>query len=120
MKARGAKAVVRDDFKVYTAQGKDFGIGQVETVGFDEFQSEKSNIKKELEQAIETKDLTMACLLITDITLGTSILMAIGDGKVLEAFEYPKLEDNVYELKNVLSRKKQVAPHLLNIFNEIY
>ncbi len=120
MKARGAKAVVRDDFKVYTAKGKDFGIGQVETIGFDELESEKACIKKELEQTRETKDLTMACLLITDIGKGTSLLMAVGEGKVLESFEYPKLEENIYELKNVLSRKKQVAPHLLNLFNEIY
>jgi len=120
MKARGAKAVVRDDFKVYTAKGVDFGIGQVETLGFSEFESEKASIKKELEQTRKTKDLTMACLLITDIGKGTSLLMAVGENKTIEALEYPKLEDNVYELKNVLSRKKQVAPHLLNLFNEIY
>lgn len=120
MKARGAKSVVRDDFKVYTAKGKDFGIGQVETVGFEEFNSEKANIKKELELARETKDLTLACLLITDIAVGTSLLMTVGEGKILEALEYPKLEKDVYELKNVLSRKKQVAPHLLNVFNETY
>lgn len=120
MKARGAKAVVRDDFKVYTVKGKDFGIGQVETIGFDEFHTEKEKIKKELKQTRETKDLTMACLLITDIAQGTSLLMAIGEGKILETFEYPKLEDDLYELKNVLSRKKQVAPHLLNLFNETY
>jgi manganese-dependent inorganic pyrophosphatase len=120
MKTRGAKAVVRDDFKVYTAKGKDFGIGQVETVGFDEFHSEKTKIKEELEQTRETKDLIMACLLITDIVEGTSLLMAVGNKKVLQTFEYPKLEDDVYELKNVLSRKKQVAPHLLNLFNEMF
>ena len=120
IKKRGAGAVVGGDHKVFEAKGKMFGVGQVETVGFAEFYEEKAALAKELDRVRGAKGLSLSSLLVTDIVCGTSLFIAVGEKEVIYNLGYPKLEDGVYELKNVISRKKQVVPHLLSVFNEIY
>lgn len=120
LKKRGPEAVVNGDYKVFEARGRKFGVGQVETIGFDEFYEEKERLVKELEKAREKKDLKLSALLVTDIVMGTSLLLAVGEKEVIYKLDYPRVEDGVYELKNVLSRKKQVVPHILSVFNGIY
>lgn len=120
IKKRGAEAVVNGDYKVFEAKGKKFGVGQAETIGFDEFYEEKEKLKAELLKVKAAKGLMLSALLVTDIVLGTSLFLAAGEKEILYRLDYPKLEDNVYELKNVLSRKKQVVPHILSVFNEVY
>ncbi|MBI5588688.1 MAG: DHH family phosphoesterase, partial [Deltaproteobacteria bacterium] len=120
LKKRGPEAVVNGDYKVFETKGRKFGIGQVETIGFDEFHEEKERLVKELERVREKKDLKLSALLVTDIVMGTSLLLAVGEKEVIYKLDYPRLEEGVYELKNVLSRKKQVVPHILSVFNAIY
>ncbi len=120
LKKRGPEAVVNGDYKVFETKGRKFGVGQVETIGFDEFHEEKERLVKELEKVREKKDLKLSALLVTDIVMGTSLLLAVGEKEVIYKLDYPRLEEGVYELKNVLSRKKQVVPHILSVFNGIY
>ena len=120
LKSRGPEAVVGGDFKVFETKGKKFGIGQVETIGFDEFREEAMKLSEELVKARDKKELKLSALLVTDITQGTSLLLAVGDREVLYKLDYPRLGEGVYELKGVISRKKQVVPHILGLFNEIY
>ena len=120
LKSRGPEAVVGGDFKVFETKGKKFGIGQVETIGFDEFRDEAMKLSEELVKARDKKELKLSALLVTDITQGTSLLLAVGDREVLYKLDYPRLGEGVYELKGVISRKKQVVPHILGLFNEIY
>ncbi len=120
LKSRGPEAVVGGDFKVFETKGRKFGIGQVETIGFDEFREEALKLSAELVKARDGKELKLSALLVTDITQGTSLLLAVGDKEVLYKLDYPKLGEGVYELRNVISRKKQVVPHILGLFNEIY
>ncbi len=120
IKNQGPYKVVNGDYKLFEIKGKKLGIGQVETIGFDEFYNEKDNLMKELAKIKDKKGLELSSLLITDIVKETSLLLTVGDNKIISNFDYPKIEDNVYELNNVLSRKKQVVPHLINLCNEIY
>ena len=120
LKNREAGDVVGSDYKTFEAKGKRFGIGQVETIGFEEFFDEKDNLSEELLRVKDEKGLKLSALLVTDIVLGTSLLLVVADKEALYKISYPKVEENVFELKDVLSRKKQVAPHLLGLFNEIY
>ncbi|MCL4872835.1 putative manganese-dependent inorganic diphosphatase [bacterium] len=120
LRKRGAEAVVAGDFKVFEAKGGKFGIGQVEIIGFDEFHEEAANLTGELLKARDKKELKLAGLLVTDISQGTSLLLAVGENEVLYRLNYPKVKDGVFELKNVISRKKQVVPHILSVFNEIF
>lgn len=120
IKKRGAKAVIEGDHKTFEVKGKSFGIGQVETIGFTEFYEEKTKLIKELQKVAKNRALSLSTILITDIVLGTSLLLAVGEKKVLYSLGYTKISDGLYELKDVISRKKQVVPHILSVFNEIY
>lgn len=120
LKKTGSKGAVEGDYKTFETKGKMFGIGQVETIGFNEFYEEKESLTKELERIKKKKDLKMSALLVTDIVQGTSLLLVAAESEINNNLGYTLIGENLYELKNVLSRKKQVAPHLLGLFNEIY
>ncbi len=120
LKKRGVHAAVTGDFKVFEAKGRKFGIGQVETIGFSEFYAEKEKLAAELAVVKEKKDLQLAALLVTDIVYGTSLFLVVAEREIFYNLGYPKVEDNIFELKNVISRKKQVVPHILGIFESVY
>ncbi len=120
LKKRGPEAVVNGDHKAFTAAGKTFGIGQVETIGFDEFYKEKDKLRKVLQGLMAQKGFLLSALLVTDIVRGTSLFLAVGVPEVFYNLGYREIGKDVYELKGVISRKKQVVPHILNVFNEIY
>lgn len=120
LRGRGPEAAVSGDFKVFEAKGRKFGIGQFETIGFEEFHEERLKLKEELIKIKDKKDLKLSAVLVTDIVLGTSLFLAVGEKEVMHKLDYPKVDEGVYELKNVLSRKKQVVPHILGVFNSVY
>ncbi|MFQ5442798.1 MAG: putative manganese-dependent inorganic diphosphatase [Thermodesulfobacteriota bacterium] len=117
---RGAEAVVTGDHKVFTVRGKSFGVGQVETIGFDEFYEEKEKLLGELKKVMASRGLEFSALLVTDIVMGDSLFLAVGASEIIYNLGYPEVEENIYALKGVISRKKQVVPHILSIFNELY
>lgn len=110
--------LVLADFKEFTAGEKRFGIGQVEVVSFTEFYELKKEIGTTLQQLKADRDLSMVALLVTDIVKETSLLYAFGEKDLPYRIAYPALEPHLYELKGVLSRKKQLAPHLLKVLKD--
>lgn len=112
--------VIKADFKAYNVKGKKFGIGQVEVVGFGEFYDVRGVLEEGLSRMKEADGYSLAGLLVTDISYGNSLLLAIADSEVSSALGYPMAGKNLYELKGVLSRKKQVVPHILNLFYKLY
>lgn len=107
--------VITTDFKVFTTGSCQFGIGQVEVVNFHEFHSLKDDLAHELDKIRSQRDLTMVGLLVTDIVAGTSELLISGDKQLAYIIGYPQLDDNLFELRGVLSRKKQLIPHLSRV-----
>jgi manganese-dependent inorganic pyrophosphatase len=112
------RKLILGDFKVYEAGGKSFGVGQVEVVSFHEFNGQKEAIAAELAVLKKERRLAMAGLLVTDIVQETSLLLAVGGKELPYLIGYPQLEENVFELKGVLSRKKQLVPHLLKALKD--
>ena len=51
-----------------------------------------------------------AALLVTDITKLSSILLIDADEKFESSLTFQKMEDKIYYLKDVVSRKKQLVP----------
>lgn len=112
--------VIKADFKAYDVKGKKFGMGQVEVVGFGEFYDARKSLEEELLRLKEAEGYALAGLLITDISYGNSLFLAVADSAVSSALGYPSVDRNLYELKGVLSRKRQVVPHILNLFSRLY
>jgi manganese-dependent inorganic pyrophosphatase len=49
-------------------------------------------------------------LLVTDVVSNGSVLLLSRESEAWEEINYPRLDRGLYELKNVVSRKKQLLP----------
>lgn len=114
-----ADRVVAADFKLFTHEKYSIGLGQVEVIGFEEFYSMKEDLLSALADVKRRDNLFIAGLMVTDITTETTLFMVEGHTRIAHVMEYPQLEPHLYELKNVMSRKKQMVPHLLKILAKV-
>ncbi len=110
---------VRADFKQFTAGETLFGVGQVEVVGFDEFFELKDQLWEVLRQVKQADKLDLAGLMVTDIYSETTLFLAEGKNELAHLMGYPQKEPHLYELKGVMSRKKQMVPHLLKVLGAL-
>jgi manganese-dependent inorganic pyrophosphatase len=111
-------ALLSADFKEYESGGRQFGVGQVEVVTLEEFHGRREELSAGLAALCRERRLNLATLLITDIVTQSSLLLAQGDIELLDLVDYPRLAPDLFELKGVISRKKQLIPHLLRAFRE--
>ena len=58
-----------------------------------------------------------SALLVTDVVKHTSMLLVSGPQEFIQNITYPHVEDTIFELKNVVSRKKQLLPYLTEILH---
>ena len=107
------------DFKLFTHEKYSIGLGQVEVIGFDEFYDMKEELLSVLTDVKRRDNLFIAGLMVTDITTETTLFLVEGHTRIAHVMEYPQLEPHLYELKNVMSRKKQMVPHLLKILAKV-
>ena len=114
-----AQRVVEADFKLFNHEGKTVGVGQVEVIGFSELYEMKEELLEVLAKIKQRDGLFIAGLMVTDITSETTLFLVEGHTRIAHVMEYPQLEPHLYELKNVMSRKKQVIPHLLKILAKV-
>lgn len=110
---------IRADFKHFSAADTLFGIGQVEVVGFDEFFELKETLRQFLARIKEAERLNLAGLMVTDIYTETTLFLAEGKNELAHVMGYPQLEPHLYELKGVMSRKKQMVPHLMKVLGAL-
>lgn len=111
-----AKDLLLTDFKEYSAGEHRLGLGQVEVVNFHSFHQRCAELKAELYSLRESKGYELAALLVTDIVKETSLLLTAGSNELPYIIGYPQEAADLYLLDGVLSRKKQLVPHLLKVF----
>ena len=111
--------VVAADFKLFSHEKYSIGLGQVEVIGFDEFYSMKEELLSALDEVKRRDNLFIAGLMVTDISTETTLFLVEGHTRISHVMEYPQLEPHLYELKNIMSRKKQMVPHLLKILSKV-
>ncbi len=110
---------VRSDFKQFSAGETLFGVGQVEVVGFDEFHELKETLREALKRIKQEDRLHLAGLMVTDIYTETTLFLAEGKNELAHIMGNPQVEPHLYELKGVMSRKKQMVPHLLKVLGAL-
>lgn len=92
-----------------------FTVSQVEVTSMAEILDRRDEILEGLaRQQARTGNLFTA-LMVTDITELDSTLFVQGDPVFLARIRYPKVDENVFLLKGVLSRKKQLVPCLTEL-----
>jgi len=106
-----AQAIVAD-CKEFREQGYLFSVAQIEELGFDHFFKRKDDLLAALEHYRQKKEYLFSALLVTDVVTNSSALLVTGAEAFIELIDYPLVEDNIFELKGVVSRKKQLLPYL--------
>lgn len=106
---------VRTDCKDYREAGWTFAIAQIEELDLTLFASRQAALREALGRLVRERKLDFAALMITDITRHFSLLMVAGDARVVAAVDYPERETGIFEMENVVSRKKQLLPHLARL-----
>lgn len=107
--------VVREDCKEFEESGRRFSISQIEEIGFDLFWQRKSELSAALRDLVVQQQLEFSALLVTDIASNGSLLLLSEEPEGWDDINYPELETNLYELKNVVSRKKQLLPLIISL-----
>ena len=102
--------VVREDCKTFDEGGRKFSISQIEEIGFDLFWQRRDELEVALAELASEEKLEFSALLITDISSNGSLLLMSSEPEGWEEINYPQLDDRLYELNNVVSRKKQLLP----------
>jgi manganese-dependent inorganic pyrophosphatase len=100
-------------------EGKNaFTVSQVEVNTLTEIMDRKEEILQGLERQHAKTGGLFTALMVTDITELDSALFMKGDPVFLSRIRYPRMEENVYMLKGILSRKKQLVPCLTELIRK--
>ncbi len=112
---RAAKDVVNQDMKEYDEEKFSFTVSQIEVDSTAEIIERKKEFIDELERIRLSKGYLFSALLVTDITVLSSVMLLASDQKFESAVNFPKRDEHVYYMKDIVSRKKQLIPLLSEI-----
>jgi manganese-dependent inorganic pyrophosphatase len=107
-----APQAITTDAKEYKENGHTFSVAQIEEVGFDQFWKRKDELLAALEDYRRGRNYLFSALLVTDVTTQQSLMLVAGQKKFVDRVDYPEPEPGVFELRDVVSRKKQLLPYL--------
>jgi manganese-dependent inorganic pyrophosphatase len=110
LRSRAPADVIREDCKEFSEHGVRFSISQIEETGFDLFWERKDDLRAALEAFAEKQKLDFSALLVTDVVSNGSLLLLSKESEAFEDINYPRLDRSLYQLENVVSRKKQLLP----------
>ena len=111
-----AEKIIENDFKIYENKKK-IGLGQLEIneKDFHKIKDKEEELIKAMENLRKEKGFNFIGIVVTDNKKLNSLLLCSGERDFLELLPWPKISENLYELKGIFSRKKQIAPVLLQI-----
>ena len=110
--------VINIDSKLFEQSNKKFRIAQVNTADLDSIFKNQAYFEKAINDDIQKENLDFYVFAATDIINSNSRIISLGnDAPVVEkAFGVP-VDNHTAMLENVVSRKKQMLPPILNALN---
>ena len=110
-----AEDLIKLDMKEYTERGMVFSVSQIDTDNPGALLDRGAEIASALERVRADKDYLFSALLVTDVTVLDSLLFVTGKKCFTSHINFPVTERGIYVLKEVVSRKKQLMPLLLEL-----
>jgi manganese-dependent inorganic pyrophosphatase len=115
---RPAEEIVNTDIKFYESNGSRVGIAQVEVANLSELTPRLEELRETLEELTKSQKLSLALLMVTDVVLGNSRLVAVGQSRVISTLPYTRLDDDTLDAPGIMSRKKQLLPTVLAVLSQ--
>ncbi|MGH7967115.1 MAG: DHHA2 domain-containing protein, partial [Limisphaerales bacterium] len=116
---RSAQQAITTDCKEYQEDGVRFSVAQIEEIGLNQFWKRKDELLAALESYRGSHDYFFSALLVTDVNSRSSLLLIVGNTGLTSRLDYPRVEPGIYELKDIVSRKKQLLPYLTHCLAEV-
>lgn len=115
LKGRSIEEIVYTDFKLFPVGERKMGIGQIFTTNIKEITDNIDDYLKYLEEITINNNYAMCTLVVTDIINNGSYMFCNKNAEhIMEtAFNINEFKQGYY-LQDVVSRKKQVLPNILN------
>jgi manganese-dependent inorganic pyrophosphatase len=117
--SRPAEQAVTTDCKEYIEQGRRFSVAQIEEIGFTHFAERKDEVIGAVRKYCADKGYYLAALLVTDVVSQASLLVISAPEPFLNLISYPEVEEGIYRLEGVVSRKKQLLPFLTHCLAQV-
>ena len=114
-----APKAITTDCKEYSEGGVTFSVAQIEEIGFDQFWKRKAELLEALEKYRDRRKYLFSALLVTDVTTQSSLLLVADEDGFSAQIDYPKVEPGIFELRDVVSRKKQLLPYLTHCLRQL-
>jgi manganese-dependent inorganic pyrophosphatase len=113
--SKPAPKAITTDCKEYKEDGGRFSVAQIEEIGFDQFWKRKAELLAALETYRHSRRYQFSALLVTDVNHQSSLLVIVGDEDLIAGIRYPRIEPGIFEMKDIVSRKKQLLPYLTHL-----
>ena len=110
--------VLFNDYKIYTINDKSFSIGQFFTMNFQDIEKDINKYIETLNQTAEANHYEMVCLYVTDIIKNGSYVLFNEKAKnYIELIYGVENPDEGIFIEGCISRKKNIVPLVMNIFD---
>ncbi len=116
--SKSKEEILYNDFKRYPTDSGVIGLGQIYTTNIDEVEKDKKEYLAMLNNVAKINEYKFVALFVTDIIKNGTYVYFSDEGRdiLAKAFSIEDIAEGFY-LPNVLSRKMQVLPAILDIMN---
>ena len=120
LKGKTIEVIFYQDFKRFTSDKVNFGVGQISSMSAEELKDLKKRILPFMKHECGKNGVSMVFFMLTNILEESSEILCYGDGSgrlVEESFEV-KEKNGGYMLPGVVSRKKQLIPAFIGTLQQ--
>lgn len=116
LKDKTKEEIIYHDFKLFHVEDKQIGIGQIFTTSFNYVEKDILEYQKLLDNISLNNNYIVVALFITDIIKnGSYIIYNSKAEKIMsEAFDLDNIKQGIF-LKDIVSRKKQMIPQMIEV-----
>jgi manganese-dependent inorganic pyrophosphatase len=102
--------IIHSDRKEFHEQGMFISVSQVEERDLHGFKARREELEDALRALQYDKGYDIAVLVVTDVALLKSMVLAVGPENVIAALPFNRIDETLYLAPGVVSRKRQIFP----------
>ncbi|MBQ8316704.1 MAG: putative manganese-dependent inorganic diphosphatase [Lachnospiraceae bacterium] len=119
LKHKTVEEIFNQDYKVFSSDNLRFGVGQITSFNSNILSDLKPKLLAHMDAELKSKGVDMLFFMLTNIFTEDTELLYYGkdsDKILAKAFKLDEVKDGSILLEDVVSRKKQVIPSIMNAF----
>ncbi|MFV0517381.1 MAG: putative manganese-dependent inorganic diphosphatase [Aminipila sp.] len=120
LRDKSTEEIFYQDYKKFSCNGIDFGAGQITSMGGEELEELKPKILSFMESACKSSGVHMLFFMLTNVIQESTELLFVGEQarEIVEKAFGDISGDSYVTVQDVVSRKKQLIPKLINAMQE--